>query len=326
MRRTGLIESIKQKLLYLYSVAKVSSKVNNQDDNVHAENFFRDFFNLLFAFELQNINKQSPNHPGIDLVDSKNRIICQISSTSTKYKIEDSLLKDSIKEFNNYRFIFIPIVDDASALKKNTYKNPYGIIFEPEKDIYDGVRILKEIIDLKTNRLQEIYDFMDYELSSQPDVIKFDTNIANIINILALENLSLAEKEINLDSFAIDDKIEYNNLGAIEGIINEYKVYYGKLQEKYAEFDRAGVNKSYSVYEHLYSLYIGLKSKELNTTDLFLKLFEKVRDEIINSKNYHILPMEELNLCVYIVLVDAFVRCKIFEKPEEKKDVNSQTR
>ena len=37
---------------------------------------------------------------------------------------------------------------------------------------------------------------------------------------------------------------------------------------------------------------------------------------IMGSSNYNIMPIEELQLCVDILVVDAFIRCKIFKNPE----------
>jgi hypothetical protein len=41
-----------------------------------------------------------------------------------------------------------------------------------------------------------------------------------------------------------------------------------------------------------------------------------VIDIILKSKNYREIPYEELEMCVDILIVDAFVRCKIFKNPE----------
>ena len=40
---------------------------------------------------------------------------------------------------------------------------------------------------------------------------------------------------------------------------------------------------------------------------------------IEESANYKKLPFEELEMCVDILVVDAFMRCKIFENPEKNK-------
>ena len=37
---------------------------------------------------------------------------------------------------------------------------------------------------------------------------------------------------------------------------------------------------------------------------------------ISESSNYIKMPMEELQMCTDILVVDAFIRCKIFKNPE----------
>ena len=50
--------------------------------------------------------------------------------------------------------------------------------------------------------------------------------------------------------------------------------------------------------------------------ELFFLIISSIIDVIKNSKNYIEIPYEELELCVSIIVVDAFIRCKIFKNPE----------
>lgn len=49
---------------------------------------------------------------------------------------------------------------------------------------------------------------------------------------------------------------------------------------------------------------------------LFFEVISKVQEKVLNSSNYSSIPFDELELCVNILVVDAFVRCKIFENPD----------
>ena len=53
--------------------------------------------------------------------------------------------------------------------------------------------------------------------------------------------------------------------------------------------------------------------KSLRT--LFFSIIDNVIELIKNSKNYIEIPYEELEMCVSILVVDAFIRCKIFKNP-----------
>ena len=54
----------------------------------------------------------------------------------------------------------------------------------------------------------------------------------------------------------------------------------------------------------------------LNDDNLFFEVIQKVQEKIQTSANYVQTPIDELELCVNILVVDAFIRCKIFENPE----------
>ena len=53
-----------------------------------------------------------------------------------------------------------------------------------------------------------------------------------------------------------------------------------------------------------------------NECEIFLLVINKVIEIVLNSNNYTEIPYEELEICVEIIVVDAFIRCKIFENPE----------
>jgi len=48
-----------------------------------------------------------------------------------------------------------------------------------------------------------------------------------------------------------------------------------------------------------------------------------VTARIQGSENYNQIAFEELELCVNILVVDAFIRCKIFKNPETIRSVTA---
>jgi hypothetical protein len=57
--------------------------------------------------------------------------------------------------------------------------------------------------------------------------------------------------------------------------------------------------------------------------ELFLKIKDDVIEKIRQSANFVKMPIDELELCLNILIVDAFIRCKIFENPENYNYANS---
>lgn len=110
--------------------------------------------------------------------------------------------------------------------------------------------------------------------------------------------------------------MDFNSLNKWKDVISKYTVYSLLVDKIYRAYDEQGVNKSFTVLSSLHDLYLSLAS-ELTGDALFDKLLESVY-EIVN-KDYECnesLTREELQMNIKIVLVDAFVKCKIFKKPE----------
>ncbi|MCD7817884.1 MAG: hypothetical protein LUH07_02380 [Lachnospiraceae bacterium] len=143
-----------------------------------------------------------------------------------------------------------------------------------------------------------------------------DTNLAAIINILSQEDMTDVVESPEIDPFEILRKIEKNNLLSVRSFIDDYKIFYSKINEKYKEFDKQGANKSMSVLNVINHEYLRLKGKITDPQELFFAIIENIIDLVKNSRNYVEMPYEELDLCVSVLVVDAFVRCKVFENPE----------
>lgn len=315
MNRTVYYNYIEEKLTVLAVRINARGKLNILDFHVHSENFYLHFFNSLFGWQLENMNQSQQNVEAIDLIDHTNKFIIQISATNTKTKIESALSKDILKSHSTYTFKFISISKDASDLRSLTYKNPSNITFNPKDDIYDTKSILNTILSETIDKQKSIYELIKKELGSEIDVVKLDSNLATIINILSKEDWDSKENTSEINSFEIDRKISHNNLNTSKHIIDDYSIHYSRVDKKYTEFDALGLNKSSSVLASVRMEYIKAKNN-LSDDNLFFEVIAKVQDKIINSANYVQIPIDELELCVNIIVVDAFIRCKIFENPQ----------
>ena len=94
MSRQKYFNFIEEKLSILATRIEIRGGLNILDLNLHSENFYLHFLNLLFGWDLINCNKVQHNMAGIDLVDTRNNIVAQVSSTATRQKIESALSKD----------------------------------------------------------------------------------------------------------------------------------------------------------------------------------------------------------------------------------------
>lgn len=118
----------------------------------------------------------------------------------------------------------------------------------------------------------------------------------------------------DIEDFKIDAKIAFNNLEYGKDVIRDCAGQYRRVQSIYDEYDGQGQNKSKSVLHKLHSIY--LTEKQHYQGDV---LFKRIEKAIVESVNIASLPAgftrEELEMCADLLMVHAFMECKIFEKP-----------
>ncbi len=314
MNRPDYFNVIDERLNLLALRIERRGKLNILDYHGHSEYFYQYFLKEVYGWTVKNENDNKQNIEAIDLIDHTNKFVIQVSATASKQKIESSLSKKSIKNYTGYTFKFISIAKDADELRKDIFKNPYEIKFTPSVDIMDVKSILAKIRGLHPDDQKRIYTFVKKELVTEIDSIKLESNLASIINILSKEDWDKSEPVAEINSFEIDRKISHNNLNAAKVIIEDYIVHYGRVDRIYSEYDSLGINKSKYVLSTIRQEYAKAKSS-LNDDQLFFEVISKVEDKVLNSSNYSSIPIDELELCVNILVVDAFIRCKIFENP-----------
>ncbi len=315
MNRPAYFNFIEERLNLLALRIKSRGRLNILDLHGHSEHFFQFLLNEVYKWDVVNENDVKQNVEAIDLVDHTNKLILQVSATSSKQKIESSLSKDSIKTYKGYTFKFVSIVCDSDNLRKQSFINPHGIIFNPAVDIIDINAILSKIRGLDINDQERIYTFVKRELLNESDPLKLESNLATVINILSKEDLNKKEALGETVCFEIDRKISHNNLNSAKLIIEDYSLHYSRVDKIYSEFDALGSNKSNSVLSTIRQDYAQLKSN-LSDDELFFAVVSKVKLKVLNSSNYTSIPVDELDQCIKILVVDTFIRCKIFENPE----------
>ena len=312
-RLTSIITS---RLAYLSSEVRLSGSMNLLDSNVLLEDVFKEILNITYGLKLQNANLIKQNIRAIDLIDCSSKTIIQVSSDNSKAKVQTSLDKIEQPKYEGYTFKFVCISKGVSHLKKHHFNVPEGISFNAEKDSYDDKRILKDVLAKDIDTIRKLALYLEKSILPATADERRPSVITYVINRLADE--PLAEIAVNPDtkSFDLEPKIDFNSLKKWRDIISEYTVFSLLVDKIYRAYDEQGVNKSFAVLSSLHDLYLNLAS-ELTGDALFDKLLESVYDIVNKDYEYNeSLTREELQMNIKIVLVDAFVRCKIFKKPE----------
>lgn len=325
--RQRYYDYIAEKLAILTTQIKINGKLNLLHLNIQSETFYRDFLNHLFNYNLQSANDGKANYEAIDLIDYNNHIVVQITSTVTVQKINNTLKKEKIKALKeeNYNLKFLFIVDEASKLKDKKFENIYEIDFESSRDFIDSATLLEKVTQLPIEKLTALYDFTRKEFGERPNITRISSNLATIINSLAKEDLESVIEFSQLNEYDIEQKIILNDLIEIkESTFDEYKIYYGMLDRIYKTFIKDGTNKVASILRKLTSLY----EKEMITSSTsiarFFNIIEKVEKEVLKDPLVAGIPEEEIEMCVRIIVVDTFIRCKIFKNPRGYTHVIAQ--
>jgi hypothetical protein len=312
-RLTSIITS---RLAYLSSEVRLSGSMNLLDSNVLLEDVFKEILNITYGLKLQNANLIKQNIRAIDLIDCSSKTIIQVSSDNSKAKVQTSLDKIELPKYDGYTFKFVCISKGVSHLKKHHFNVPEGISFNAETDCYDDKRILRDILAKDIDTIRKLASYLEESILPATADERRPSVITYVINRLADE--PLAEIAVNPDtkSFDLEPKIDFNSLKKWRDIISEYTVFSLLVDKIYRAYDEQGVNKSFAVLSSLHDLYLNLAS-ELTGDALFDKLLESVYDIVNKDYEYNeSLTREELQMNIKIVLVDAFVKCKIFKKPE----------
>lgn len=296
--------NIKEKLIQLSRTLEVNSKLNLLDQHLWSENFLSELLSLVYDHSFRNLNENSSNFPGGDLVDNDSRIVVQVSTNTSKRKIDSTVEKISQNpSFLDYEIWFVALVTDKPR-KIN------------EKVRYINLKtLLKDIQNLPLSKISEISVLCDRTLRISTFKNKKLSDITRIINILSTMQMT-AKYDVNPHAFKIQDKIVYNKLEDLQDYINEYLVYEGKIQSIYDEYDREGINKSLFVLNYINSKFLRVKNDKILPKDLFFKLMDELKEEVISSDDYKNQTIEGLEFCLSILLVDAFVKCRIFDRPK----------
>lgn len=318
MNRATYYNFIEGRLITLCTRIELRGKINILDYHLHSENFYRDLFNKLYTWNLENLNAWIQNVEAIDLIDQTNNIVIQISATNTKAKIDSALSKPSLAstQYEGFNFKFISMAKDADKLRSQSYNPPANINFIPARDIYDAKSILQDIYNLDIDTFEIVYKLIKNELGRDTAALRLESNLSSVINILAKENLASVDLNTAINSFEIERKIDFNNLNTSKEIINDYKYSHHIVDKIYAEFDKSGYNKSISVLNTIKNEYIRHSSK-LAGDELFCLIISNISERILQSPNFEKIPEEEMEMCVGILVVDAFIRCKIFKNPND---------
>jgi hypothetical protein len=159
--------------------------------------------------------------------------------------------------------------------------------------------------------------------NGQNIIAKYPSVLSILINQIGSSLLEDEFENICKNAPSTEEKILYNNVDIYKPIIKEYSNYQGKLNGIYEEIEKQGSSKKSFLLQNIKSLYLKEKGKYSNIDEIRKNadlIFENIENEIwkileSSSNLSPSLPIESIKMGILIVMVDAFMRCKILEEP-----------
>lgn len=163
--REECIEYITSQLAIIKSKVELCSSLNLLNINIYMESFMCGLLNLVYSYNLVNLNNAQANYTSIDLGDRAKRIAIQVTSNtkSTKilHTIEGFVDKGYDKDFDRLIVLII-------GLKKNYRSNfvaKNGFCISKDTDIIDFRDLLSKINGMDTPSLQQVVRYLQQEVS-----------------------------------------------------------------------------------------------------------------------------------------------------------------
>lgn len=164
LTRETYFKEISNNLALLQQSIEFRTASNLHDLGILAEDFVKDLLNIVFDFQLENLNSINSNQAGIDLGDSSNKVAVQVTSTTSRQKVKTTIEKFiGHKLYEKYSRLYVFILKGRQQSYKKFDTQDY-FDFHESDNIIDFRILLTKIQSLEIEKLQRIYEFVDREI------------------------------------------------------------------------------------------------------------------------------------------------------------------
>jgi hypothetical protein len=160
-------------------------------------------------------------------------------------------------------------------------------------------------------------NYLNERLTNNPSML------SNAIS--AISNLDLEDdlETDNLTIFNLKEKIEFNQIKRNISIIDEYKIYHSKINSLYDELESQGSIKKERLLSNIKLIYTKVKGIYILDSENIIEcirlnsdnIIDAIYDELFLQMEKSSFFNEDIMLGIRLIMVDAFIRCKILEEP-----------
>ena len=171
------------------SMVALRNSVGRFDLNIFAEGFLKGLLNILYGYNLENLNVEKKNVPSIDLADKTKRVAFQITSSDSAKKIH-STIQTFISErlYEQYDRLRFLIIKGRRKQFRADFQTQGQLHFNKEEDILTFYDLFDYINGLETEKVIQIAKYLDSELPELLEhIAKLIREDARLINSPAPE-------------------------------------------------------------------------------------------------------------------------------------------
>lgn len=319
--RQHYITRILDGLAFLQTKVRIFSRLNLLDVNVHSENFYRDFLNIVLDYNLENINFSDPNSASIDLGDPKAKIAIQVTSTSALKKTKDTV-KGFVKKnlHKTYTRLVIVNILEKAVHKVDKVGDATNYQLDTKSDIIDLNDINKIIMNMDIDKLKVLDSFIEknIHMGIPPKLAREVQTFMRLIEVLSDEN----HPSIGSGFITEPDpngKINERFFDYAEFLKSEYtRLYedYGKVQEEAIGQVDLGTTKIRRLGESLRVFSDSILAKNAGNPKAAL-------EEMIKhySTQLSTMGVEYENRAIEFFLISQIIKCNVFPNKESVKYV-----
>ena len=236
---------------------------------------------------------------------------CQARLVNTKNAVDSNISHIEAAGVGGERYN--PLMSDE---ERADYENLILLCRQHHDETNDVQKYTVDVLkEMKRNHESA---YLQQCINNNPSMLK------NAIN--AISNISLEEvkESTSLLVFNPKEKLNYNNVKSNRVLIEEYKVYHEKINSLYDELELQGSMKKEKLLNNIEHTYLKVKGKYVLDSEEPIEVIRQNADKIIddvfnelylelkNSTYFN----EDIILGIRLIMVDAFIRCKILEEPK----------
>lgn len=165
--RTTYCDEIQSALEDLLRRLEINAKAGRTDLHRDAENIMLSVLEPTYGLRLRNANIEVSNADAFDLIDTTQRVIIQVSTDDSRGKIQSTLCKEKLAEYEGYDLWFMFLVTKHRKYTSKEFDIPDGLVFNPSSNVIDVGTLMARIRNLKMKRIEQIRERIRREIGME---------------------------------------------------------------------------------------------------------------------------------------------------------------